>query len=65
MYTDLYDFAPVGYFTIARDGTIQAVNLSGVTLLGCERSHVLGQRFAQFVTAEDRPAFGVFLENFS
>jgi len=28
-YTTLYDFAPVGYFTLAGDGTILAVNLTG------------------------------------
>lgn len=27
--TDLNDFAPVGYFTLDRDGTIRAVNFSG------------------------------------
>src|ERR1035438_190567 len=26
-YTDLYEFAPTGYFNLARDGTILAVNL--------------------------------------
>ena len=28
-YTDLYDFAPVGYFTLAPDGAIHQVNLAG------------------------------------
>ena len=28
-YTDLYDFAPVGYFTLDRDGIIRGVNLTG------------------------------------
>ena len=28
-YTDLYDFAPVGYLTLDRSGTIHRVNLSG------------------------------------
>ena len=32
-YTDLYDFAPVGYFTLDRMGSIGAVNLSGAGLL--------------------------------
>jgi PAS domain-containing protein len=36
-YTDLYDFAPVGYFTLARDGAIHQVNLAGASLLGVER----------------------------
>lgn len=48
-YTDLYDFAPVGYFTLDRNGAIRAVNLSGASLLGVERAKLLGQRFGQFV----------------
>jgi hypothetical protein len=35
-YTDLYDFTPMGYFTLARDGAIHQVNLPGVNLLGVE-----------------------------
>jgi PAS domain S-box-containing protein len=60
-YTDLYDFAPVGYFTLARDGAIHAANLSGAGLLGIERSQLTGRHFGQFVTEEHRPAFNVFL----
>ncbi len=37
LYADLYDFAPVGYFTLDRDGTIRLVNLAGARLLGLER----------------------------
>ena len=61
-YADLYDFAPVGYATIGRDGTIVGANLTIATLLGIERSRLLGQRFGQFVIAEIRPAYNAFLE---
>jgi two-component system cell cycle sensor histidine kinase/response regulator CckA len=60
-YTDLYDFAPVGYLTLDRDGTILAVNLKGATLLGMERSLLMGRRFGPFVSAETRPVFNAFL----
>jgi len=33
-YSDLYDFAPIGYFTFDKDGLILEVNLTGVDLLG-------------------------------
>lgn len=36
-YTDLYDFAPVGYFTLDVSGDISAVNLAGASLIGSVR----------------------------
>ena len=61
-YTDLYDFSPVGYFTIARNGTISAVNLSGASLLGVERSHLVGRRFGPFVKGDYLLVFTAFLD---
>lgn len=61
-YTDLYDFAPVGYFTLDRNGIISEVNLSGAHLFGVERSRLTGMRFSQFVTPADRSAFSLFRE---
>ena len=31
-YTELYDFAPVGYLTLGRDGAIRQVNLAGAKI---------------------------------
>jgi PAS domain S-box-containing protein len=61
-YTDLYDFAPVGYFTLDRNGAIRSVNLTGAGLLGIARSRLIGRRFAQFVPAGNRAVFSAFLE---
>ena len=61
-YTDLYDFAPTGYFNLARDGTILAVNLTGARLLGLERAQLLNRRFGFLLSEADRPAFNAFLE---
>jgi PAS domain S-box-containing protein len=60
-YTSLYDFAPVGYFTLGRSGAISAVNLTGVSLLGIERARLLGRRFGLFVAAEARLLFAELL----
>jgi len=60
-YTDLYDFAPVGYITLNRDGVIQAANLTGANLLGVERSRLIGRWFGFFAAGEDRAALAVFL----
>jgi PAS domain S-box-containing protein len=61
-YTDLYDSAPVGYFSLARDGTIHQVNLTGANLLGLARSELINRRFGVFVSVRSRPAFSAFLE---
>lgn len=60
-YALLYDFAPVGYFTLSSDGAIQTVNLTGANLLGIDRSLLTNQRFEHFVADEDRPPFADFL----
>ena len=61
-YTDLYDFAPVGYFTLDSKGTITSVNLTGASLVGVERSGLVGRLFRHFVTGETRPDFSSFVE---
>ena len=61
-YTDLYDFAPVGYFILVQDSTIHQVNLAGADLLGVERNKLIKRRFGLFVSVESRPTFNAFLE---
>ncbi len=61
-YTDLYDFAPVGYFSLGRDGAIRRVNLTGALLLGVERARLTGRWFGTFVGMPDRSVFSAFLE---
>jgi two-component system cell cycle sensor histidine kinase/response regulator CckA len=61
-FTELYDFAPLGYLTLARDGTILQVNLTGAILLGVERSLLLGERLGRFVVDEDLSGFNALLE---
>lgn len=60
-YRDLYDFAPVGYFTLDRDGVIRRTNLAGARLLGPERSRLQNRRFGDFVSAADIGTFNAFL----
>ncbi|MDO8543852.1 MAG: PAS domain S-box protein [Opitutaceae bacterium] len=61
-YTDLYDFAPVGYFSLDEQGLILEVNLTGAALLGMERSRVTSRGFQHFVAPRSRPAFHAFLQ---
>jgi PAS domain-containing protein len=50
MYAELYDFAPVGYFTIDAQGLIEGVNLKGAHLLGIERGLLLKRPFKVIIT---------------
>jgi len=61
-YLDLYDFAPVGYFSVDEQGTILEVNLTGAALLGIERSRLINQRLRSFVDPSTLPAFLVFFK---
>src|SRR5260370_29865190 len=57
---ELYDFAPAGYFTLDRNGSILEANLTGARLLGVERSALLQQRFSHYVAREDRDRFNLY-----
>jgi PAS domain S-box-containing protein len=60
-YTELYDFAPVGYFELDRQGVIGRLNLAAATLLGTERARLIGKRLGGCVEEGDRPALADFL----
>jgi two-component system sensor histidine kinase/response regulator len=60
-YTQLYDFAPVGYFTFDSKGSVLQVNLSGALLLGPDRSSLIGARFGLFLESSQRAIFSDFL----
>jgi PAS domain S-box-containing protein len=64
-YTELYDFAPVGYFTVDGGGTIREANLAGAAMLGLERSRLIRRRLEMFIAAETRPVFRAFLDKVS
>jgi PAS domain S-box-containing protein len=48
-YCDLFDFAPVAYFTFDQKGLIGEVNLAGANLLGVERHHLLRRASSRFI----------------
>ncbi len=52
-YIDLYDFAPVGYFTFSHEGLIKDVNLTGAELLGIARQKLINRGFGYFVEPDD------------
>lgn len=52
-YFDLFDLAPVGYVTLAEDGTIRRVNLTAAQMFGRPREQSIGRGFYSFVHSDD------------
>jgi PAS domain S-box-containing protein len=61
-YRNLYDFAPIGYFTFDPDGRIAEVNLTGARLLGLPRSRLIGRLFSVFVERDFLALFRMHLQ---
>lgn len=60
-YADLYDFAPVGYLTLDRDGIILEANLAAAEMFGLEKERFIGKPFFLFVEKENRDLFHLHL----
>lgn len=58
-YTELFDFAPIGYATLNEVGTILEINLAGARLLGRSRAAPVGSNVAVFL----RPTSGKVLSD--
>jgi two-component system, cell cycle sensor histidine kinase and response regulator CckA len=56
-YFQLYDLAPVAYLTIGEGGRILEVNLTAVSLLGQDRSDLVGRPFTRFIQPESQDTF--------
>lgn len=62
-FADIYDFAPVAYFTLDPLGVIVDVNLAGAMLLGIKGSQKNRHRFAAFVSPDHLGAFNRFVDD--
>jgi PAS domain S-box-containing protein len=56
-YSDLYDFAPVGYFSVNEKGVVATANLTAASLLGVPRAALVGSPFSHFVLCEDQETY--------
>lgn len=61
-YVELYDFAPVGYFTLSHGGRIIELNLLGAKMLGKERSFLKNSNFASFISESKKTLFNEFYD---
>ncbi len=62
-FSDLYDFAPVGYFTFDKNGLIIEVNLTAANKLGVERSFLIKKPFSLFIFTGSKDVFYLHLRN--
>lgn len=60
-YAQLYEQAPVSYFSLAQDGVITRANAAACTLLARDRRSLLGLRFEQFVAPQAQALWRRFL----
>ncbi|MGO9690110.1 MAG: sensor histidine kinase, partial [Syntrophobacteraceae bacterium] len=60
-YSDLYDFAPVGYLTINEEGRIVEANLTAAKQLGMERSILIGKPFNLYAAEDYREELHIHL----
>jgi PAS domain S-box-containing protein len=56
-YAELFDFAPIGYVALDRNGRIEDLNLAAARLLGTERANLVGLPFRICVAEPDRRLF--------
>ena len=56
-YADMFDFAPIGFFTLGPDGRILEVNSTGARLLGADRSGLIDQKFTKFIANDFQAGF--------
>jgi PAS domain S-box-containing protein len=56
-YSDLYEFAPVGYLTLDKQGLIRQANLTSAMMLDVERKQLVGRKFSDFVSNESQDAW--------
>jgi PAS domain S-box-containing protein len=61
-YTELYDFAPVGYLTLTDKGLIEESNLMASQLLGATRDTLVNRPLSKYVREEDIKSYYLFLK---
>ncbi len=61
-YYNLYEFAPVAYFSLDENEIIKNVNLAGTVLLGIDKTEQINGAFIKFMNSASRRTFYKHLE---
>ncbi len=64
-YTQLYDFAPVGYLTLSHSGMILHANLTFADMVETPRSLLINQPLSKHILQEDQDAYYKYKRNLS
>ena len=64
-YAELYDFAPVAYFTVDSAGKIVEGNFTAARMLGVERDDLGGRSVDSLVAPDNRPSLLALLQQVS
>jgi PAS domain S-box-containing protein len=59
-YIDLYEFAPIGYFTFNPDGLIIELNHAGAKLLGMQKNELINRCFSRYIAPEYQAIFSQY-----
>jgi PAS domain-containing protein len=60
-YVDLFEFAPIAYLTLDKNGRILETNLAAHAMLGCDRRDLLSASLAKFIRPEYQEAWHLCL----
>ncbi len=63
MYSDLFDFAPIGYFTLNANGIILQSNLAGANMVGIDKSNLIMKPLSMFIESRYHQTFYNHLNN--
>ncbi len=56
-YFDLFDLAPIGYFTLSQTGLIEEANFTAAGILGVPRSNLVKQQLTRFIVSADQDLY--------
>lgn len=61
-YTMLYEFAPMGYFTLDKNSIISELNFTGAEILGEKRFSLIDSNLKLFITEDSKCVFADFID---
>jgi PAS domain S-box-containing protein len=62
-YVNFFDFSPIPYFTLDKEGIIKEVNLRASIIFGIDRKKLIGRNLIRFIPSDYRGIFQSFIKN--